>query len=222
MNRFLLKISSTRKAFTLVELLAVVAIVGILSSIIIAVVGNVRQSADQTTCASNLRELQLASISYAAEQGYYVPSIINYEKGNGSIDRVYWYNNPIFLDHLGSEKQLRCPTHEYLKSDSPKAGNFSYGINFTNLEGGWSEPGIKRTATMVQVENPVDTMAFADGVDWQIADWAADKYVAEEYIAHAIAYRHNGKANIVRFDGSVSAMYREEVVKNNDLWKIEQ
>lgn len=222
MNRVLLNASPYRKAFTLVELLAVVAIVGILSTIIIAVVGNVRQLADQTTCASNLRELQLASISYATEQGYYVPSIINNETATGSINRVYWYNNPKFLDHLGTTKRLTCPTHTDLKSSSPKAGNFSYGINFTNLDGGWSEPGIKRTATMVQVENPVDTMAFADGVDWQIGDWAADKYNEEEYIPHAIAYRHNGKTNVVRFDASVSAMTKDEVVKNNDLWRIEQ
>lgn len=59
--------SSRTAAFTLVELLTVIAIIGVLAAIIIPVVGKVRQSANKTTCASNLRQIGVALNSYIAD-----------------------------------------------------------------------------------------------------------------------------------------------------------
>ncbi|MDR1281809.1 MAG: DUF1559 domain-containing protein [Opitutaceae bacterium] len=53
--------------FTLVELLTVVAIIGILAAIIIPTVGSVRRSARAIQCKSNMRQLGMAVLQYADE-----------------------------------------------------------------------------------------------------------------------------------------------------------
>ncbi len=58
-----------RGAFTLIELLAVIAIIGVLAAIIIPVVGRVRVKAASAKSASNLRQLGIALNSHVAETG---------------------------------------------------------------------------------------------------------------------------------------------------------
>jgi prepilin-type N-terminal cleavage/methylation domain-containing protein/prepilin-type processing-associated H-X9-DG protein len=49
--------ASARRAFTLIELLTVIAIIGILAAIIIPTVGKVRETARASQCVSNLRQI---------------------------------------------------------------------------------------------------------------------------------------------------------------------
>ncbi len=55
--------------FTLIELLTVIAIIGILAAILIPVVSSVRESARQSQCASNLRQIGTAMHLYHSENG---------------------------------------------------------------------------------------------------------------------------------------------------------
>ena len=59
--------------FTLVELLTVIAIIGVLAAIIIPTVGKVRESAQRTVDASNLREILKAAMLYAADHNDRLP-----------------------------------------------------------------------------------------------------------------------------------------------------
>lgn len=64
---------SRTAAFTLVELLSVIAIIGILAAILIPTVGAVRATAQQSTCAGNLRQIALATLAYAGEHRGQLP-----------------------------------------------------------------------------------------------------------------------------------------------------
>lgn len=61
-------------AFTLTELLAVIAIIGILAAILVPVVGSVREKARTTQCISNLRQIGISLLSYASNnRGGHLP-----------------------------------------------------------------------------------------------------------------------------------------------------
>ncbi|MFH1498585.1 MAG: prepilin-type N-terminal cleavage/methylation domain-containing protein [Verrucomicrobiota bacterium] len=70
-------------AFTLVELLTVIAIIGILAGILIPVVNSVRKNARVAQVTSNLRELTKATMLYAADNKNIYPKINDNTKPPG-------------------------------------------------------------------------------------------------------------------------------------------
>ena len=61
--------------FTLVELLTVIAIIGVLAAIMIPVVGSVRERAKAANCATNLRQTGVAIQTYISDNKGYLPPV---------------------------------------------------------------------------------------------------------------------------------------------------
>lgn len=60
-----------KKGFTLVELLMVLAVVGLLASILIPTAGSIRESALKTTCKAQLSQYISAIVQFKSQYGYY-------------------------------------------------------------------------------------------------------------------------------------------------------
>jgi prepilin-type N-terminal cleavage/methylation domain-containing protein len=63
--------SLPRGAFTLIELLIVMAIIAVLVSITIPAVMKAREASNRTTCANNLRQLALGFMAHQSQYGYF-------------------------------------------------------------------------------------------------------------------------------------------------------
>lgn len=70
-----------RSGFTLVEIFVVVAIIGILASLLLVSLDSVRTKASRAVATSNLRQLSVAIMSYAADNNNSLPGPLNFGQG---------------------------------------------------------------------------------------------------------------------------------------------
>ncbi len=65
--------ASCRRAFTLVEMLVVIAIVGVLAALLLPTLASARAKAKRTACLSNLRQMGIAILCYSTDNNGNIP-----------------------------------------------------------------------------------------------------------------------------------------------------
>jgi prepilin-type N-terminal cleavage/methylation domain-containing protein/prepilin-type processing-associated H-X9-DG protein len=81
--------TQTRRAFTLVELLVVMTIIGMLMALLLPAVQNAREAGRRTACTNNLFQLALAAIR-SDEQSGFIPGWRNRGPGANNPPAVSW------------------------------------------------------------------------------------------------------------------------------------
>src|SRR5438093_6738421 len=93
-----------RGAFTLMELLVVIAVIALLASLLLPALSRAKSSAKSARCKSNLRQLGLALNMYLGD-------FSKYPVGESPIEEKFWFD---YLEpDTGSEwdgKLFQCPT----------------------------------------------------------------------------------------------------------------
>jgi prepilin-type N-terminal cleavage/methylation domain-containing protein/prepilin-type processing-associated H-X9-DG protein len=98
---------SRKRAFTLIELLVVISIIALLISILLPALQSARESARTVTCLSNLRQINLATSSYASDHEGVWP--------NGYAKEFNGEANPLGVLNTGPHGQGgkgRSPHHQ--------------------------------------------------------------------------------------------------------------
>lgn len=130
----------SRPGFTLVELLAVIAIVGILAGLVLGAVGKARSKAREIVCTSNLRQLEQGMLGFVAQyreypvgyNPYYWSGVLQHHATSwpGALNQYMGYRMP--PSRVGDTRDgglYLCPTARLPEGWPHNEGFSSYGYN---------------------------------------------------------------------------------------------
>jgi prepilin-type N-terminal cleavage/methylation domain-containing protein/prepilin-type processing-associated H-X9-DG protein len=129
-----------RPAFTLVELLVVLAIIALLASMLLPALAKSKQAGQRTVCESNQRQLAIASMAYSLDNADWL-NPLQTAIPNSPVETTY---RVILWDYVAHMRQVfDCPAEiNAVYADGISAYDASYG-DFAFAPGtNWSRTGI--------------------------------------------------------------------------------
>jgi general secretion pathway protein G len=190
---------TTRSGFTLIELLTVIAIVGVLAALLVPAALKMRQTANNTKCLNNLKQLGIAAKLYNSDNSQLAnPSI------NDWISELIPYlgfpegiTNLIELQRMPPSAATRlvlwCPSVDYSTAPTVVRRDYNcYGINASFFGSFHTQSPPGRLLNAPTIKNPSTTIMFLDG---------NNRNVFFDTLTRIGSGRHGENVNVVFADG---------------------
>lgn len=186
--------------FGLIELLAAMAIIGVLAALLLPSMESMLRGSEASHCISNLRQIGLAFHLYLQDNDQRLPQRF-YPGSNPSIG----YDERL-LPYLNDNYQVFiCPIAKNGRKPL-RAGNPTYGMN-------WYYDNV----SVFSVEVPARTLLLAEVAGGSgRGSHRADRDSRPP--GQISTSRHNGKSNYLFFDGRVQALDYAHTLQPVDIW----
>ena len=230
------KFNSIKKsniAFTLVELLVVISIIGLLAGLAVPAISNGLKSSKAGACLSNLHQIGVATMAYAADNSFKLP-----DAGAGSPEWATTLASFISTDTKSKKSIFVCPGCEKQVQEGtattvavtygmhgglmPKGGvasNLSSVVRTTEVilaADMCQDPGNKGWSPYC-IENPSIVTSQSGGRSGSInlTTPIATSTDADAGNNPWMRYRHSGKVNVVMCDGHAEAIKKGAVLNKH-------
>lgn len=156
-----------RFSFTLIELLTVVAIIGILAALLLPVLASMRERARRSSCASNLRQVGFAFQMYAGDHDGRLPGGIT-----NPASSLLFSNISRASTYLPSPKVLTCPSstnkqvNSWATAGITDAANMSYAYQGAGSNGLLNITWQNDTISMLMWDRGVAGFNAATNIGW--------------------------------------------------------
>lgn len=110
--------------FTMIELLTVIAIIGILAALLLPAVSSARERAKRTACASNLKQIGAAIMLYAGDYQNHVPPAYVSDAFGNNVNWAVLLTNGSYA----TAKVFQCPDDKLVNAQRKTAGIRSYAM----------------------------------------------------------------------------------------------
>lgn len=209
-------------AFTLIELLIVIAIIAILAAMLMPALGKARAKAHEISCVSNLKQLHLGVCEYSsAHNDFLVPyhlyqyadmsQLADWNNGLSTFAAMFKKGKASTDNH----KVFHCPAVPeevrafYNPNQTVKLVTLSYAMSFSvtySLK--TRDPAREKKITAYRnpskIPHIVDSLGVA-GYDGTQAKYCSRKSpITGDNLGRRVDYRHSGFTNVLTLGGNVT------------------
>lgn len=220
-----------RDAFTLIELLAVVAIIAILAALLLPAANSMIQKGREAKCVANLRQIGAGLASFAASYDGNLPlgtaqndtQILNRGDITGATTGVGWARclqaHMVASDSINANRWatvFMCPsardTSGYTKANSANTGGYGLNTGLANQNTGTPiGTPVGYSIKTLKIQRPSATLLAADWPGPTLPPMTPSSNFKTQ--AERLSKRHGGRLNVLYADGHVGSMSISDLIE---------
>ena len=182
-----------KKGFSLIEILAVIAIVGILTSVLVPAISGAYAHSKTAVCKNMQRQLVVAGAAYQNDHNAFPPSVVSMFE--------HWDSETVLWQYVGNTKEtMVCPEHY---DNQFSTTGFNYNTSFLGDEYIIGSGALLKGVVPSSCSHPAQCAMFGDGFDNKFMRSTLSNLSTR--CGGRQAFRHNHFTVVGWLDGHVTA-----------------